>query len=246
MSTPQQYIPVTFARPWRIRRPYLYRYLEKEHVNRFFNEGILRISSFAAFGKHPDEERMDDKEGSGVVMHTNSEGTGQTIMARIDQGSNAYILCGATAFSEELKDAFARDSGFRINDTTSFADAVAHHIPGFRGGVEGSCLYLDNRTVSRNLGHIDLDQFKSQPNSSNLDMGKLGGLLQTIADDDLCFTKPLKYAHQNEYRLIWFVPANVAGHIDIRCPEAANFCTRFEELFSEHHQVSLNKTTPPA
>jgi hypothetical protein len=103
MSKPQSAIAVHVAREWRIRRPYVYRYLEREYVDRFFKEGALRVSSFAQFAEHPDEERQDGKEGWGTVIQTTPGGAaGHTLFAHMSQGANAYVLCGSTIFSTEL------------------------------------------------------------------------------------------------------------------------------------------------
>lgn len=232
MSKPQPFIGVQFAREWRIRRPYVYRYLEREYVDRFFNDGVLRLSSFAAFGKHPDEERNDPSEGWGVLNHHNTEGHGQEVYAAVSQGLDAYVLCGSALPSEVLKENFGTDSGFRINDPTGFANFVSHHIPGFRLGSEGPCIYVQSRLVERNMGPIDFESMKIPGASGAMDMNKLSVLLSQIAGDDLYYMKPSKYAHQHEYRLLWLVTAQVTDFIEIKCPEAVQFCTRFEDLLA--------------
>lgn len=46
----------------------VYRYLDKELVNAFFNEGKLRLSSFNKFRKHSDEHRGDKDEGENLII----------------------------------------------------------------------------------------------------------------------------------------------------------------------------------
>lgn len=232
MSRPQHRLSVPFTHDWFIRRPYMYRYMAREYVDLFFNDGILRLSSFAAFAAHPDEERNDPQEGWGVVIHQNAEGTGQTIGANMQQGSNSYVLCGATALSESLEETFGVNSGFRINDTTTFAHAISVEVPRFTYGAEGPCLYVHRRTVDRDMGRIELESMTTTPDHEALDMGRVSTALNEMAGDDLYFMKLAKYAHQSEYRLLWFVRDPVEGFIDIRCPQAAQVCTRFEDLFS--------------
>lgn len=229
MSKPQAPIAVQLLREWRIRRPYVYRYMEREFVDLFFKQGILRLSSFSSFSKHKDEERLDTQEGRGIVANIDHTGTGQTFMAAIGQGHDAYVLCGATKHSSELSTAFSVDSGFRINDTTSFGCAIANTIPRFRGGLEGACIYSEKRVVNRKAGPIDLESMRISPERKELDMGKMFAAMSNIAGDDLFFLKQKTYEHQCEYRLIW-TASDAQDYIDISCPEAREFCTRFEEI----------------
>jgi hypothetical protein len=67
------------------------------------------------------------------------------------------------------------------------------------------------------------------PQGEELDMGKMFAAISNIAGDDLFFLKLKSYEHQCEYRLIWSA-ANAQDYIDITCPEAREFCTRFEEV----------------
>ena len=233
MNKPQPSISVQFGTEWRIRRPYLYRYLEKRFVDAFFETGKLRISSFSSFSEHSDEQRLDTSEGKGIVSHTNSEGEGQTIIAAIGQGHNAYVLCASTFYGSNLADAFNTDSGFRIDDIFGFANAISRHVPGFNIGLEGPCLYLEQRVLERDMGRIDLEEMRISPDSNNLDMGKMMGSMFSIAGDDMFFLEHSKYAHQSEYRLLWHTPKEVQSSLDVECPEAAKFCTRFEEMNAE-------------
>ena len=233
MSKPQSSISVQFGREWRIRRPVIYRYMERRFVDAFFETGSLRISSFAAFANHKDEQRKDSNEGQGIVIHRNSEGQGQTTVSVIAQRHNAYVLCGAKAYRDNLAHSFNTDSGFRINDSLGFSEAICKYLPGFYMGMEGPCLYLAKRTVMSDMGHIDFESMKTSKEEKEMDMVKLAQNIFATAGDDLFFLKSDVYAHQNEYRMLWLSPHDVTGHIDIVCPEARQFCTRFEDMWSE-------------
>lgn len=215
---------------WAIRRPIIYRYLNRPFVDDFFNTGKLRLSSFAAFAKHNDAERKDSGEGAGIIINRDQEGEGQTFWAVMRQGLSAYVLCGSTQHSNDLSQNFATDSGFRINDTTSFGCAVSRMIVGFSGGLEGACTYSDQKVVHRKAGRIELDDMQAGSGQQNLDMGKMVNAIGALAGDDLFFMKKANYQHQAEYRLIWCVQGNAADFIEIACPEAVQYCTRFEDL----------------
>lgn len=233
MSIPQPTLTIPLVREWRIRRPVVYRYLGRKYVDDFFDTGALRLSSFAAFGAHSDEQRLDAQEGCGIVIHRSQEGSAKTIIARLSQGQNAFVLCGSSIFSGELFTAFQADSGFRINDTVAFADVISRYVPGFQAGLEGPCTYRARRVVDHDIGPVELDSLKTAPDANDIDLEKIIGAISMIARDDLFFLKSSFYSQQNEYRLIWLVSANVQDHIDIVCPEARQFCTRFEDLLSE-------------
>jgi len=236
MSTPQPSISVQFVSEWRVRRPHLYRYLEKRFADEFFRTGALRLSSFAHFSSHADEQRLDDSEGKGILSHVNSEGDGQTLIAAMSQGQDAFVLCTSLIYSDELAKAFNTDSGFRVNDIFAFANAISRHVSGFTVGLEGACLYLKKKVLDRDMGCIDIDSWRTDASAPNLDMGRMAQTLLNIAGDDLYFLKSLRYASQSEYRLLWLTSGQMSPFVDIVCPEARQFCTPFQNLRTEMGQ----------
>ena len=99
--------------------PVVFRMLERPWVDKFFETGELRLSSFAQFAKHTDEQRKD-KEGNNTITLRGASTTG---FARIHgSGSNAYVLC-ATALepSQTLLKAFNNDAAIQIFDAMGFA-----------------------------------------------------------------------------------------------------------------------------
>lgn len=217
---------------WLIRRPYVFRYLEKQYVDLFFSKGILRLSSFSVFSQHNDEERRDTKEGRGSLYNVDHDGEGQYLFSVMSQGHDCYVLCGSQVYSSSLAKQFFPNSdsvsGFRINDTTAFGVELADAIPSFKGGLEGPCIYNDGLIV-RKAGRIDY--LTVQPNGKKtVDLDKLTSGLFGAAGNDLFFVKSKKYHHQLEYRLLWAVHEKVEYYIDVTCPDAVQFCTRFEDI----------------
>lgn len=233
MSQPQSSIQIGFQRPWQIRRPLVYRYLDRQWVDAFFETGTLRLSSFATFSQHGDEQRKDEHEGSGVVVHENPDKKNPfTIFSKISQGQNSYVLCGSTRFDPEIGKAFNADSGFRINDPTAFANAISSHIPGFRAGMEGLCNYRGRKAVDRAIQNYQLEDFEN-PDGQTIDMEKAMQAVFGVAGDELFFLKLTQYAIQSEYRFLWFTHQKGHDSKVIECPEALQFCTRFEDLWTE-------------
>ena len=173
---------------------------------------------------------MDVNEGKGTIFNINYEGEGQTFVAKVGLGGNAYVLSTSTLYSDELAKAFKTDSGFRIDNILGFTMAISRYVPGFIGGLEGPCFYQTARAIERHSDRINLDSMRASPGSQNVDLGKMMQTTASLAGVDLFFLKEIKYVHQHEYRLLWFVNKQADTYLDIVCPEAAKFCTRFEEL----------------
>jgi hypothetical protein len=95
-------ISLQTGKPLDIYLPNVYRYMDKEYVNLFFEQGILRISSFKKFKEYPDEIRGDKKEGSGSVTGT-SDTSGFQFHVMSNTGSDAYMLCGSIIESDNIK-----------------------------------------------------------------------------------------------------------------------------------------------
>lgn len=228
----KQHGPILFQSqtPWSIRRPNLYRYLEKKYVDEFFDTGALRISSFSHFAKHNDAERQDTKEGKTVAVNVDHKGKGQTIFIRAVVGSNAYVFCTSTLHSKDISEAFKTNSGFRIDNIIEFGKAIARYIPGCVAVGEGSCIYSPNKQLVRNLDAINSEDLENLANQNAMSGEKLKKFYLQLVGDDGCYLKDDKYAHQNEYRMLWVSPRDVEGYLDIQCPEATNFCTRFEDF----------------
>ena len=221
-------ITLQISSPWNVCTPVLFRFIEKQYVDAFFDDGTLRLSTFNKFKNHHDEQRLDKQEGQTFFVHRTNQQGGQTLEALAQHGQNAYVLCGATRFEKELMKSFDCDSYIRINDPTKFSMAISKHIPGFVAGFEGACLYQSNKIIEKDLGYIDLNKFKN--NSGQVDINMLNSFINHHMSFYPFFLKDTSYAHQLEYRLLWLSNAEMNEHIDIKVPEAIQFCTQPNQL----------------
>ena len=207
-----------FQRWWEIRTPIITRYMDQKYVDEFLSEGKLRIPSFLQFRANPDEQRGDVLEGR-VSARISVPNGSHTVVAI--NGQEAYVLCAATVENPSMKANFNTSAGFRILNPIAFADTVSRHIPGFVGGMEGLCFYRSDvailKTDQREI--VPPDKFQD-PEQWARDYEKALGELTKEA----FFVKRLIYAHQGEYRFIWFATGNEKPFIDIFCPEAVQFC----------------------
>lgn len=219
---------VQFLSPWTVVTPRPYRYLEKQYVEAFFTDGSLRLSSFAQFAQHDDEQRRDEHEGKTPFVERSQEGEFKTIATRIEMGFNAYVLCSSSYYSEDLVRLFDRDSYLRIDSTVDFANAVSRHVPGFTHGAEGLCVYEANPGILREseMGFsLGVERRDDQPTYDPAELQRIREHVEQSAGLLPLFLKSADYAAQAEYRLLWFGHEIAAPFLDIRVPEARQFCT---------------------
>jgi hypothetical protein len=199
MSSPESNIPCTITRPWAIYRPPVYRYLKPEHVEEFFARGSLHLSSFAAFQKHNDDERQDSEEGKNHLIFQNRD-AGLGVGTITSHGEDAYVLCTCMQLDPERRSRWG-GSYIQINNMTAFASAISAHIPGFKGGLEGSCVYQERRILTGDSGNLTQADVMKE---GKVDLGKTITISQSLAGPDVFFTKLRKHAADQEYRFLWF------------------------------------------
>ncbi|MHB8093825.1 MAG: hypothetical protein ACYDH0_02690 [Candidatus Aminicenantales bacterium] len=227
-STPMITVPI--IHPWHICTPVLFRYLPLQYVDEFFKDGSLRLSSFALFKKHQDEQRLDKNEGTVFFVHRSQQGSGQTIEAWGHYGLNAYVLSATMLHNEDLLKSFGCNSYIRINNPTEFGICIAKHVPGLEAGLEGPCLYQGMKIIERDLGFIDITKFKDPADPSKLAKPRLDRFIIDQMKHYPFFLKEKSFSHQAEYRLLWITSSPIDGFIDIKVPEAIPLCSRSSPL----------------
>jgi hypothetical protein len=206
---------------WNIRPFRTFRFLEKQHVDDFLNNGKLRLSSFSKFRQHKDEIRGDNKEGSGwyLANYKPEVGKGHSFGALMNTGMNAYILCTSQVNNKNTFRDCNYDSGFLIKDVFGFALEISRAIPFFIGGMEGQCFYTEAPDI-----HIDMGQFNIDDLSDQEKQIKQNEFFEkTKQDTDIFFIKRSKHKDQEEYRILWFAD-KADEYLDILCSNARQFC----------------------
>jgi hypothetical protein len=209
--------------------PPLFRYLDAQYVDAFFEDGSLRLSSFAQFAKHKDEARHDPVEGQAMFVNRTTEGTGQTLTAVTKHGANAYVLSTSTRYDADLMHAFNTNSCFVIQDSLNFGVAVARSVPGLQAGLEGVCVYRDTKIVEGNLPQVDLEAYRD-PASGLIRIDLLTAAINSDMGAIPFFVKDKTYAYQSEYRMVWLTDVPVQDHLEVRVPSARQFCRRASDL----------------
>jgi hypothetical protein len=213
--------PGGFPRPWQVRGPRIFRYLNQEYIDAFFDSGSLRLSSFVRFAEHSDEQRFDPDEGEAVaIAYGEPDGV---VQVEYQLGAQSYVLSASVVESETLIEAFRVDGYFRIDNTTAFAAQIANTLPYFSGGLEGPCVYGEGRAHSRTGGF----SLKDLDSDSDKGIGpKSLEIAQGAVSPSAYFLKERSFSHQAEYRLLWNSSREVSPTIDVVCPEAREFCTK--------------------
>jgi len=211
-----------FSRPWSVRLPVVTRFLDEQYVEEFFSSGRLRLSTFNTFRNHKDEERCDSNEGR-VHAEINTPNANHHIAAI--NGQEAYILCGGLVENPTMEASFSTRHGIRILNPLAFADAVSGRIPGFVGGYQGNCIYRSETCIRKKSSEL----FDPPTNSDGMEKWA-NGYDEFVSQhaSEAFFIKQLRYAHQNEYRFIWFAQGHETSELKIHCPEARQYCQRDE------------------
>jgi hypothetical protein len=211
-----------FTRPWAIRLPIVTRFLDKEYVEEFFSSGRLRLSSFNTFRNHKDEERRDQNEGR-VHAEINTPNANHHILAI--NGQEAYVLCGGLVENPTMEASFSTRYGIRILNPLAFADAISVRIPGFVGGSQGNCIYRSATIIRKQ------DSTLFEPPANQESMEKWASDYDEYVarqTKEAFFIKQLKFAHQNEYRFIWFAQGYEQDELFVISPEARQYCEKYE------------------
>jgi hypothetical protein len=201
----------------------VFRYLEKQYVDAFFYDGSLRISSVDTFCSHEDAERQDSMEGRLTLLIRDYLGQKALHEGRANP---AYILSCSRICSDELQATFKRNARMVITNPDGFAAEISKAIQSDSHFFHAPCVYTNNL----NQFHIELDkELVYLPN----DLKEVRAIkireLAERAGPTIFFIKHRRFAHQDEYRFVWMADSNPRPYLDIKVPEARQFCARWED-----------------
>lgn len=219
------YSPASLAHniDWRIKSFPVFRILDDTRwLDDFFETGEIQLSSFLKFRSYKDEMQGDKTEGEGALVTHDDEGN--THMVGYESGLNGYILSTTSSLEEQVVNDFNGKCAIRINHPTMFGLEMSKKLPFVNSGLEGLCDYVDSR-INFLEAHIKADNLLSSLKKH--DPSLANHYLSELTKGIELFAKHTKYAHQREYRLIWFSNhQKVADVIKIKCPEAIRYCDK--------------------
>ncbi len=213
--------------------PKIFRYMDKQFVDDFFNDGKLRLSSFQKFAKHENNNMKDGEEGKVDLIVTAGK---DTVKVGVGFGSNAFVLCGTVLDDRVLDKSFEYDAGLCIENVKDFIEVINIELKKsfdleIYDVMHGPCMYLPTREIEGTSYTLEIDNLQEEfgiytdPPSFNMDvMNKKIG--EYVGQHSL-FLKKNKYYHEQEYRIIWNIEDDyVPEFIDIVVPEAVKYCKR--------------------
>ena len=185
IESTQQQQQIFFSKPWHILKPKVYRYMYKEFVDNFFKDGSLRLSSFQNFAEHSNEKLKDTGEGREINrLALGSEGNDGEVYSVISFGSNAYVLCGSTNYTNDVYEIFSNKSiemeCIKIHNTTAFCESVSSSLLGFTVGNEGMVIYNNNGILTKdNMLNASTEDLMKETTTADgkRDISKLVGLV---------------------------------------------------------------------
>lgn len=220
---PPHTIQIQFGSQWSVAKPEVYRYEDQKWIDEFFASGRLRLSTFAKFASYPDEIRGDPNEGRALCY--GETGDGHEIFVVQGQGTNAAVFCCSQRLTHELRQAFGRNSAFRIVNTVGFAWEIARQLPGFQHGLEGACIYRARKEINRNF-NLDMGKYKRPDGTIDMQMVIDAG--NALGGPELLLLKRKQYENQQEYRLLWNLDAIGTEYIDVIAPRARQHCRQID------------------
>lgn len=209
-------------RRWVLLPPVVYRYMDKQYIEEFFDTGRLMLSSFSKFRAHADEQRGDEQEGMNLIV---GAGCDKVVSAQVEVGRNSYVLCTSVHGNDELMHQFKTNGYFRITDTHYFGRAIADALNGCTDGLEGFCTYKDEHVIRKQMLPSVSLKFDLN-NNIPIDMEKAAEAAIGLAGAEAFFSKRRAYENQTEYRIIWNMDHDVEGSVVIECPDALKFCEK--------------------
>jgi hypothetical protein len=182
----------------------------KQHVDAFFNDGTLRLGTYEDFRTQGNAEVRDHQEGLATVVGV---GSSITAFGTYQRADDSYIFCTFLGNPDaNVIEQFGYDDQFFIDDIAGFCSAIKEPI-GATSVSFGTCVYCEYKVL---VGSLD-----PMFNPTRIDHRTA-----ELAGEATHYVKPVRYSHQNEFRMVWRMRRSVSKPVIIKCPEAIQFCSR--------------------
>lgn len=204
--------------------PSIYRFMDKKYVDRFFENGELRLSTYRRTRQLEDANRRDEGEGNNWLFGGDGR---RRLEAKTEVGSNAYLLCSSLSRNHVKPDGTAYNSCLFIEDPTRFFEIITDKLmqeePSLSAALRGPCVYNDKNIVKKieesmmaNLFNLPDEQVVSS----------LMYMTNFVGGNQAYFTKDMENAWEAEYRMLWLLDKNIdEEHRTIFVPEARDICS---------------------
>ena len=201
--------------------PILYRFIEEQYVDSFFETGVLKLTTFENCKKLEDANRKDTKEGQSDLYGYDGK---YKMQIGIGVGSDAILLC--TSLCSKYKNDKGRifDKYIEIFDVQGLLFAIAEQLSmmGYKvlRLLYGPCFY----TLKEFHKDINFEKFRKKLDEEHtFDSDEMARLANDISGPNIYFQKPYDKRFENEFRLLWMVDSlknNKDIFVTIPHPEA--------------------------
>lgn len=183
--------------------PSLYRFIEAQYVDLFFEKGELKLTTFENCKNLEDENRKDTKEGQSELYGYDG---GIKMQIGFGVGSDAIMLC--TSLSSEYKDNNGTifDKYIEIFDVQGLLITIAEQLT--KNGyiinsiLFGPCFY----TKKEFHNAVSSENFREKLDKEKVfDWDEMTRIANTIGGNNMFFQKPIDKRLENEFRLLWIV-----------------------------------------
>ena len=199
----------------------LFRFMDECYVDKFFSEGVLRLSNFEGCRSLKDDKRRDCHEGFATLSASDGN---FTIEMCVRMGMNPLMLCS----TGDMCSYSGHKTGIRIFDPTGLRDAITDALKAkgrkIHQVLQGDCLY-QNRMVFKKFspGEYEFEAmlFYARNGGRSLAYKDIDSFIRAVGGNKIYFMKPVDKADEKEYRIVWDCNRlEAAEHEDviIECP----------------------------
>lgn len=215
--------------------PRVFRYMDEQYIDEFFNKGRLRLSSFASFKKHENSNLRDENEGEVTLI---MKFQGYKSEARLVVGHSSFVLCGTHMDNEQNYDTFSTNAAFSIENIQGFCEAISAAIKKKYGYEilyvnQGPCKYMQSREHEVDVFEYDYKEIMQGYgiNESSVNFDTMQKMNSQYLQEHGFFLKQNKYALEYEYRMLWHIEEDeIPEFIDVTVPEAVKFCKKHSKV----------------
>lgn len=181
----------------------LFRFMDECHVDKFFSEGVLRLSNFECCGTLTDDMRRDRHEGFATLGASDGQ---FTIEMCVRMGMNPLMLCS----TGDMNSYSGHEAGIRIFDPTGLRDAITDALKAkgrkIHQVLQGDCLY-QNRMIFKKFKPGEYEFVSMLAYASNnvraLAYRDIDSFIRAVGGNLIYFMKPVDKADEKEYRMVW-------------------------------------------
>lgn len=192
--------------------PFLYRFMEAQYVEMFFETGMLKLTTFEKCKELEDENRKDTKEGQSELFGYDGD---CKLEIGFGVGGDVILLCTSLCSEYKDKKGTIYNKYIEIFDVQGLILAIAEQLSKSGYVVKtilfGPCFYSEKEF--HNVVHSEAFREKMDKEQS-FDWDELSKITNTIAGYNIYFQKPIEKRQENEFRFLWIVD-NIKKNKDV-------------------------------